>query len=402
MSTEVEPIKNYSIGIYDGPHATPKDANDGPIFLGIKNVTPGGRLDLTNVKHISEQEFPKWTKRVQPQKNDIVFSYEATLHRYALIPDGFYGCLGRRMALVRPDIEKVDPKYLYYYFLSPKWKAIIEANVIVGATVERIPIKTFPNFEVNFHPLKEQSEIASILSAYDDLIENNQRRIALLEESARLLYREWFVKLKFPGHENTKITDGVPDGWEKATAFDAMEVLSGGTPKTKMDQYWNGGIPFYTPKDSISIPFVTDTEKNLTEEGLNNCSSKLYPKHTLFITARGTVGNLNLALRPMTMNQSCYALKGKKWITQFFLYCAMKETVEHLKQHAVGAVFDAIVVKTFKMIPFLIPTHEVVGDFNSMITPTFKQLENLIKQNQKLKTARDLLLPKLMNGDIPV
>lgn len=133
MSTFVGPIKEIVLGIYDGPHATPPEAESGPVFLGIMNVTEEGRLDFSQIRHISEQDFPKWTRRVTPQMNDIVFSYEATLHRYALIPEGFRGCLGRRMALVRPNTEKVVPRYLYYYFLSNRWRSVVESNVISGA-----------------------------------------------------------------------------------------------------------------------------------------------------------------------------------------------------------------------------------------------------------------------------
>ena len=212
----IGPIKNFTIGIYDGPHATPKPSNEGPIFLGIKNVTDDGRLDFEEIRHVSEAEFPKWTRRVKPQKDDIVFSYEATLHRYARIPDNFYGCLGRRMALVRPDRKKVDPRFLHYYFLSPVWRAKMEAITITGATVNRIPLTSFPGIKVSFPGLNEQVAISDILSAYDDLIENNRRRIALLEAAARLLYREWFVHFRFPGHEHVKIIDGLPEGWERS------------------------------------------------------------------------------------------------------------------------------------------------------------------------------------------
>jgi type I restriction enzyme S subunit len=117
---QIGPIKQFALGIYDGPHATPRESNEGPIFLGIKNVSADGRLDLTEIKHVSEQDYPKWIRRVVPQKNDIVFSYEATLHRYALIPEGFRGCLGRRMALVRPDTSKVHPRFLHFSLLSQR------------------------------------------------------------------------------------------------------------------------------------------------------------------------------------------------------------------------------------------------------------------------------------------
>jgi hypothetical protein len=150
LTTISVPIKDFALGIFDGPHATPKPSEQGPVFLGIKNVTEDGRLDFSEVRHVSEAEFEAWTRRVTPKQDDIVFSYEATLHRYARIPDNFLGCLGRRMALVRPNIEKVDPKFLHYYFLSPIWKAKMDAITIIGATVNRIPLTIFPNVKVDF------------------------------------------------------------------------------------------------------------------------------------------------------------------------------------------------------------------------------------------------------------
>ena len=134
------PIKNIYTGLYDGPHATPRPAVSGPIFLGIKNVTEDGQLDLVNVRHIAEDEFADWTRRVQPRANDLVFTYEATLNRYALIPEGFRGCLGRRMALIRPNPEVIDVKYLFYYFFTDEWRSVIRNNMLSGSTVDRIPL----------------------------------------------------------------------------------------------------------------------------------------------------------------------------------------------------------------------------------------------------------------------
>jgi type I restriction enzyme S subunit len=395
-------IKDFSLGIFDGPHATPKEAETGPIFLGIKNITPDGRLNLSEVRHISEEEFPKWTRRVIPQAGDIVFSYEATLHLYALIPEGFRGCLGRRLALIRPNPKSVDNRFLLFYFISPGWRKVVEGSIISGATVDRIPLIRFPHFPVRIPPIHVQRKIGDVLSAYDDLIENNLRRIALLEESARMLYKEWFLRLRFPGHKHTHIIGGFPEGWKKVTASDVMKILSGGTPKTSVADFWGGEIPFYTPKDAQKACYVLETEKTLTEEGLKNCNSKLYSKNTIFITARGTVGNLNLAQKPMAMNQSCYALKGKPPVSQFFLFCTLQETIDHFKHRAVGAVFDAIIVETFKLIPFVSPVPKLINLFEETVQPIFNQVENLLLQNQKLKQGRDWLLPRLMNGEIAV
>jgi type I restriction enzyme S subunit len=134
--------------VFDGPHATPALVDEGPVFLGIKNITPDGRLDLTDIRHISEDEFPSWTKRVTPRPGDIVFTYEATLHRYAVIPSGFRGCLGRRMGLLRPRSPALGVDFLFPMLRSPTWTSYMETEKLQGATVDRISIKKFPSFRI--------------------------------------------------------------------------------------------------------------------------------------------------------------------------------------------------------------------------------------------------------------
>jgi type I restriction enzyme S subunit len=335
---------------------------------------------------------------------DVVFTQRGTLGQVGLIPmeSRFprYVISQSQMKLtVSPD--KADARFVYYYFRHPETIQIIKNHALTSG-VPHINLGLLREFQIPLPPVEEQQKIVATLSAYDDLIENNRRRMALLEEAARLLYREWFVRLRFPGHEHTHIVEGVPEGWRKATAFEAMQVMSGGTPKTTTSDFWGDEIPFYTPKDSVPECYVLDTEKHLTELGLNNCNSKLYPKDTIFITARGTVGNLNLAQRPMAMNQSCYALVGRDGIPQKFLFCAMREAIQHFRQHAVGAVFDAIIVDTFKLIPIVNPNSKLIRPFEEKIDPMFAQIENLLQQNQRLRSARDLLLPRLMSGKIEV
>ncbi len=296
------------------------------------------------------------------------------------------------------DEEKVDKQFLYYRLGQEPLKEKLNT----GAAQAQITIDSLSPYEITIPNISVQQRIASILSTYDDLIENNRRRMALLEDAARQVYQEWFVRLRFPGYEHTRIVDGVPEGWEKKTAFDAIHVLSGGTPKTTNPDYWDGDTPFYTPKDATDGIWVMDCERTVTELGLKNCNSKLYPKETVFISARGTVGKLNMAQRPMAMSQSCYALVGKENLQQTFVYAAMQVAVEALRQQAVGAVFDAIIVDTFKRISLLVPESRIVRIFDETVRPIFEQVENLTMQNQKLRTARDLLLPKLMSGEIAV
>jgi type I restriction enzyme S subunit len=266
--TALRPIQDYAIGIYDGPHATPKEASEGPIFLGIKNITDDGRLDLSDIRHISEHDFPKWTRRVTPQPNDIVFTYEATLHRYALIPEGFRGCLGRRLALIRPDHTKVDAKFLLCYFLSHNWRNVVEGFVKPGATVDRIPLENFPRFPIALPDLATQRKVAGILTAYDDLIKNNLRRIALLEEAARLLYREWFVRLRFPGHEHTRILNGVPEGWERKALSEIAEFRLG----KMLDQKKNKGD---------LMPYLANVNVRWGEFDFQNLREMRFEEHEL-------------------------------------------------------------------------------------------------------------------------
>lgn len=300
-------------------------------------------------------------------------------------------------ALYVRDFKGNNPRFIAYFL-----KNALRGTNSNKAAVPGVNRNDLHERKVCSPDLETQGRIVEQLLPIDDLIENNRRRIALLEQSARLLYREWFVHLRFPGHEHVKVVDGVPEGWDLCSAFDAMEVMSGGTPKTDVADYWHGEIPFFTPKDAVDAPYVLDTEKHLTDRGLAACNSQLYPKGTIFITARGTVGNLNLAQAPMAMNQSCYALKGKGDLSQFFLFSALKEAVQQFKSRAGGAVFDAIVVNTFKIIPFLRPPQELVREYTELVDPMFHQIDCLLLQSAKLREARDLLLPRLMSGDLVV
>ncbi|GAD22286.1 restriction endonuclease subunit S [Acidovorax sp. MR-S7] len=302
---------------------------------------------------------------------------------------------------VRLNQSLADPEFYFNYFRSPVGRSKIQA-IVGGAAVKGIRGSDLKEIKVHLPDLSQQKAIRMVATNYDDLIATNQRRIGLLEDAARRLYREWFVHLRFPGHEAVSVVDGVPQGWAAGKAYDFIAVLSGGTPKTGVEHYWGGDIPFFTPKDSPDSFYVLATEKVLTDMGLANCNSRLYPKDTTFITARGTVGKIALAQKPMAMNQSCYALAPKSGYDRLFLFLAIREAVEHFKQVASGGVFDAIVVDTFKTIPFILPQADVTLVFGDKVRPVFEQIETLLLQNRNLAQARDLLLPKLMSGQLDV
>lgn len=387
--------------IVDCLHKTAPTQDNGFPLIRTPNIGRG-RFNLDGVYRISKETYDKWTIRAIPQKNDLIMAREAPAGNVAIIKSEEPHCLGQRTVHIRPNPDLINPDFLTYFLLAPKQQAALLKNQI-GVHVGHVNMKDIRKLPLeNLPPMEEQKKRAEIIAAYDDLIENNKRRIELLEESARQLYKEWFVRFRFPGHEHVKIIDGVPEGWTKTTADQVIDILSGGTPKTSVPDYWNGDIGFYTPKDSTNTVYVSNTEKTITSLGLKKCASKLYPKDTLFITARGTVGKLNLAQKPMAMNQSCYALVGKEPVNQIYLFFAMQAGIQQVKSRAVGAVFDAIIKDTFKVIPFVVPPERLIDEFTDYTEPMLKQIDFLLTSTEKLTQARDILLPKLMNGEIAV
>ncbi len=159
--------------VFDGPHATPTKIDKGPVYLGIDAITDSGKINPNGYNYLSEEDYIKWTKRVTPKYGDIVFSYEATLGRYALIPKGFYGCLGRRLAVIRPKDERINVKWLYYYFRSPEWTVFIKNNTVKGSTVDRISVEDFPKYTIPLIERAEQDRIVDALAVIDDKIDNN-------------------------------------------------------------------------------------------------------------------------------------------------------------------------------------------------------------------------------------
>ena len=265
-----------------------------------------------------------------------------------------------------------------------------------------LSVTKLARLRIEMPPKWYQDRVAGILSAYDNLIEVNNKRIKVLEQIAENLHKEWFVRFRFPGHETAEFENGIPKGWNVCRFSSIANVLSGGTPSTDHDEYYGGNIPFYTPKDSSDDYFVFDTISKLTEEGLQHCNSQLYPKNTIMITARGTVGNLNLLAKPMAMNQSCYALTSNTIPSQYFLFFLIKREILKLRKMASGGVFDTIIVSTFDHIKVTIPDKSLIMSFDMLVSPILDETYTLLKQNRNLIRQRDLLLPRLMSGKLEV
>ena len=299
--------------------------------------------------------------------------------------------------VVFPASERFDTKFLFYLLTDAQL-----SRYAGGAAQPLVTQTVLKQAEVTVPALLVQQRIAGILSAYDELIENNQRRIQILETMARALYREWCVEFRFPGHDKISCVASplgdIPQGWEIVAFTEIADVLSGGTPKTAVAEYWNGEIPFFTPRDAPACFYVQDTNKHITRLGLSKCASELYAPDTVLITARGTVGKVALLSVSMAMNQSCYALRGKAGIPQRFLFLMTLQQVDYLQTNTGGATFDTIVVDTFRQMKVVKPAHEVIASFVRQIDAIFEHVDTIQRQIQNLRRTRDLLLRGLSSN----
>jgi type I restriction enzyme, S subunit len=374
-------------------------------------LTPGNFLEDGGFKEKFEKA--KWYNGLVPpdyilNEGDLIVAMteqaEGLLGSSARIPQSGIYLHNQRLGLVQiRDRKRVDQRFLYYLFNSKPVRQQIRASSS-GTKIRHTAPSRIADVNVRVPPLSVQRRIAGILSAYDELIENSQRRIRLLEAMARALYREWFVHFRFPGYEKVPRVSSplgdIPKGWEVKPFTEIADVLSGGTPKTDVSEYWNGEIPFFTPRDTPECFYVHVTDKHVTELGLSKCASELYPPDTVFITARGTVGKVALPSVPMAMNQSCYALRGKPGIPQRFLFLMTLRQVDYLKTNTGGATFDTIVVDTFRRMEVVKPAPEIVSLLAKQTAAIFERVSTLQRQIRNLRRTRDLLLPRLLSGQI--
>lgn len=302
--------------------------------------------------------------------------------------------------------EQLDRDYLFYCLRDPDLKAKFAAHAY-GAAQPNISPTLIKQQEIPLPSLPVQRRIAGILSAYDELIENSQRRIQILETMARALYREWFVHFRFPGHENhprvASPLGEIPEGWEVMTVADSFEISGGGTPSRKESAYWAGGeIQWFSPSDltGAATMFVDDSSDHITELGLTKSSAKLFPARSVMLTSRATIGVIAINTHEACTNQGFITCLPNKRVPLFFLTMWLKENVPTFQRMASGATFKEISRGVFKTIEFLQPPADLVRRFETSVEPMAEQALLLQRQCQNLRRTRDLLLPRLLSGQL--
>jgi type I restriction enzyme S subunit len=299
------------------------------------------------------------------------------------------------------DKTILDDNFLYAWLRSPEFAGQVEGFVTGGAQPNFGPTH-LKQMGISLPNIHAQREIANIISAYDDLIENNRRRMALLEDSARQLYREWFVRLRFPGHEHTPIVDGVPQGWERVRIDALGTVLTGKTPSTKDADNYGGDIPFIKTPDMHGNAFVLQAETYLSEKGAKLQENKFLPPGALLVSCIGTVGVVSITSELCQFNQQINAVIPVEDFLRYYSYFAFKELKPRLEAIGGGVTMANVSKGKFESMDVLRPASTLLRSFDEFTSPVFNQIKTLGQQNQKLRQARDLLLPRLMNGELAV
>lgn len=315
-------------------------------------------------------------------------------------PNATYNGFTKRL---RPLTDEVIPEYIGYYLRSPKFRGKFMAFSTM-TTRASLANDDLLSMEVDIPEKAIQQRIATILSRYDSLIENYQKQIKLLEESAQRLYKEWFIDLRFPGHENTKIVDGVPEGWEKKKAMDFFIMSIGKTPPRAEKEWFTispSDVPWVSISDMKDIMFVNETNEHLTKEACEKFNVKIVPEGTILLSFKLTVGRVSIADIPVCTNEAIahFRKDGTNWREYTLLYLRAFNYDSLGNTSGISKAVNSTIIKNM---PFLLPPEILLNAFSDKVTSTFNNIRNFSSQIRHLTEARNRLLPKLMSGEINV
>ena len=388
--------------IVDCLHKTAPTQSTGYPSIRTPNVGRG-RLILEGVNRVSEDVYAEWTKRAIPEPGDLIIAREAPAGNVAIIRKGQTVCLGQRTVHLRPDREQVDSDFLCYYLLAPRQQGALLAGE-TGSTAGHVNMCDIRRLKLGSLPtVLTQQKLGQIIAAYDDLIENNRRRIVLLEEAARLLYREWFVHFRFPGHEHVKIIGGRFNGWERLPASEAFEV----NPKTARN---DDGTIAYFPMGALSESGMV-VDRGKLEHREKSTSVRFRNSDTLFARITPCLENgktglvQQLAPDEVACGSTEFIILRGRHVSNYFVYLTARQpdfrenaiksmTGSSGRQRVQSSCFDRYLVP--------VPPALIAMLFDEAVEPMFEHVSRLDQQNQKLAQARDLLLPRLMNGEVAV
>ena len=380
-------LTDITTKIGDGLHGTPiYDSNGEYYFINGNNLVDGRILIKPETQKVSKAEFQKYEKLLN--ERTLLLGINGTIGNLAYYRNE--KCMLGKSACFLNLNNEVDKRFVYYLFLNKDFQNYI-VGIATGTTIPNVPLKGIREYSFKLPPLPEQTALAEVLSSLDDKIVLLHRQNKTLEHLAETLFRQWFV-------------EGAEESWNETSLYEVFELVGGGTPKTDVAKYWDGNIKWISAKDVTPNhkSFITDTEKTISELGLQNSSTKILDKYSTVITARGTVGKYCLLSEPMAFSQSNYGINPKFKDCFFFTYLLIAYSVEELQAAAYGSIFDTITTNTFKEHKLKIPDKKEINNFENIISPYFVKMLSNTNQICTLTQLRDTLLPKLMSGEVRV
>ncbi|ANV88874.1 restriction endonuclease subunit S [Picosynechococcus sp. PCC 7117] len=328
----------------------------------------------------------------------------------------------QRLGLIEIISDKVDKDFIYWLLRTRNYQKTI-VNSCSGSTVKHTSPTKIRDYNFLCPPLEEQKAIAAVLSCLDAKIENLRKQNETLEAIAQTLFKHWFIDFEFPfdfaqGKPNEddkpyKSSGGamipselgeIPEGWRVGQFSDFFDLLSGGTPKTSIPEYWNGNIKWLSAKDVTRnhAGFILETEKTITELGIKKSAAKILPQYTTIVSARGTVGNYCMLSEEMAISQSNFGVIAKEKNKIFYGFLLISSLIERLKKSSYGSVFDTVTARNFKELKIITPDKQKIITFENAVKPIYNKILLHSNEIQTLTKTRDTLLPKLMSGQLRV
>lgn len=364
------------------------------LFLNAGNVTKNGFIFDNN--YFITKEKDALLKKGKLQRGDIVYTTRGTVGNAALYSDDILFeniRINSGMVILRCFNDVVDNRYLYQILKSEYFRPYFK-KYCTGSAQPQLPIMTFSKIELDIPSIKVQNRIADILSAYDDLIENNQKQIKLLEEAAQRLYKEWFVDLRFPGYENIPIIDGVPEGWKKQTLADIADVVMGQSPKSEFYNEQKNGLPFHQGVANFATRFVDD-------EIYSTSFTRVAEANSILFSVRAPVGRINITKNKIVIGRGLAAI-NHKFGYQNYLFYLLKERFFKDNLIGNGSIFSSISKDELLAQKFMVPVDSLVKYYNHIAENIDLKIFALDTQIKVMIEARNRLLSKLMNGEIEV
>lgn len=402
-------VKLKDIASKIGSGSTPTGGNESYKDSGITLIRSMNVYDFVfkydGLAFIDDEQAYK-LRSVAVEENDILLNITgASVARCCIVPNIILPArVNQHVSIIRIDKTKANPKFILFYLNSPSYKTYLLGLASAGATRESLTKEVIENLKIPLPALATQQKIASILSAYDELIENNKQRIKLLESMAEEIYKEWFVRLRFPNYENTQFVDGVPIGWKEGKIGDICIVGRGSSPRPITDQKYfsNGTIPWIKIADATaSSKFVLETKEYVNEFGAS--FSRYLEEDSLIIATSGTLGFcMFLGIKGCIHDGWLYTYGYKNGIKPTYLYFKINSLKEYFDNMSYGAAIQNINTEILRKTPILIPSEDILNRFYSIITPIDNEHKILLQKNQLLQQTRDLLLPRLISGKLRV